>query len=1802
MKKLYEDNLTGMSKNIFDRCRDIREIEKRRTYLRLKRWLFINRIMEYKTRRSIINSQRIEALGSKSFFIPNDDNISYRDIVDPNLKNSPFYQLVGLFTVKTISPEYALKFSTTNPAKEIFSHLEINQEKLNEIKAQLKENPKKFLEVWDSIYDKEAELEFDELEEKSFREYEKIYRMRHEGHSTLDKLPYYKEYQEMKNKWLEVKKQTTDILKKFTHDLITEIIENEKMFDKNLKQLGKDSKAQLDKFEDIKALYNIVHENKSEIDEYEESNSKGSQTNEERLNIIKQNINNSINNDPFYQNLVQLVKDAESSQNVEMREFLNNFNSKVLELTSNLVMKSLLENVDPNSSQGLNPKNVESTLSKLFNISNAGSSSTFDSDFINWLYLKYGTQNIFSDILKKSKFSIISLLKNQIENELFNHNNNLLSKIKDNKINFIRAIYNKEKSLLEDALKNYLETKLSLLNIEIIEKKDLIDNHDLKGSITMDYVIDTLKEISFCQILVNNSETVSQSLNSIISNLNTAHKEKTIVDLYVNVQELLALNESNDELTKNIKNLFNFVTKEMKNSEWFEKLSKYANVSETTENVNIDEKIENFMKKRFNEIVYSSNDSSVDYYIDMRKIQDMLKDKFEIFNLNQLVRDYRNDKISLNEENYTPGIFSDPKLLQEKKDFYIQKLKLTEKLKKIESQFNIDNLKKKYSDYLFNADFYIHKILCNIKNTEEIFTEKMDNSQNYGKFLFEIKRNLDETYFDLSKESEKLQRAKSFNYMTRLKSILCHQKEYLENLENLNSFIENKAKFNNLIENEFLDKLDFVAKYEVKILLNEIQADSEKLYNFLVSVFDSTKKITIERKEFLIYNEEFYKKFAKVNLDELIGVEGTNLEYLNELNKRIKEIVRNQLGDFNGNQATNIKKVPEVSFDKNSQENKFNDFSAKISSTIKGLKVIQSIKRLNNTSSNNSVDFKEFIKNIENPGNNFSRILETLLGRKLSLQELIIDDRQKTLHDYLQDTTFDSVFSKKIPADLLKCAVQVFDARMIKALKLILSTELQNEFSLNNYIQHTSSSNYLSFKTGSFNDDDLVVFSELLGDLDDYRIDYKNLKKELEGEEVAEFDKVLEITNQTAENMEKFLDDFKQIALLDSTGQKVLIKYKKGSLLNNIINIYRLEPQKKREISDKIMKKLQEIVPFPDLSSNYTLLKYVYDYHIGNLQTFYETHRNEAEARLVNLNNILFLEKIERMEKYDPLLVQLYPEKNFFNPNYINNEENPNREFNPEKSKINFEHDTILTPNANEDILAYSKTTQHLYPNKTEYDKKIVDFSRNLAFKIFVTQTPSDWDLAVEEVVDPTVKNILRVEMDYYFNIYHNMKLTHKGEKDKVFEERKASAMLLTEEFRANQENVRGNNEIMRKNEFNINDKDEIGFNHLIENQSKNKESEYYKVIDDMFGEYLKNRKEKLSYTKEKIREQKEKIASMDNVRVLNPWELISNSQEAYIDMKSGKTNDQKFKISIQTYLKWNNINKEYAVFNTTDLTDIVDLDNATSRALYGNYASIPSKLVDLANEEPDVEYKDSVHILDKSEEKWFEDQIEEILSDFLSHRSQVEKYLTRDQLKALDEDLLNNFTHENFINRVKQNLNREILSMNYMNDVLEYVKNSGSDQERQKSKLKNDQYNLNKNIKDENAHYMNLAYQLRNDKEYNDKIEEDVRKKKKLGRSLKPDKNIAHPLAEDEGWKSLYFMDLLKAQVFDKSRVDDKEKNLLRIKGNEVKGLEKSETYIGVTPNQKLNHMKTIVEQYPNNSERSKVIIIKLFSQWNVS
>jgi hypothetical protein len=53
--------------------------------------------------------------------------------------------------------------------------------------------------------DKEAEAAFNHVEDPTLVEYERVYRLRHEGHSTLDKLPFYKEFVEFKNNWMAIK-------------------------------------------------------------------------------------------------------------------------------------------------------------------------------------------------------------------------------------------------------------------------------------------------------------------------------------------------------------------------------------------------------------------------------------------------------------------------------------------------------------------------------------------------------------------------------------------------------------------------------------------------------------------------------------------------------------------------------------------------------------------------------------------------------------------------------------------------------------------------------------------------------------------------------------------------------------------------------------------------------------------------------------------------------------------------------------------------------------------------------------------------------------------------------------------------------------------------------------------------------------------------------------------------------------------------------------------------------------------------------------------------------------------------------------------------------------------------------------------------------------------------------------------------------------------------------------------------------------------------------------------------------------
>jgi hypothetical protein len=78
---------------------------------------------------------------------------------------------------------------------------------------------------------------------------------------------------------------------------------------------------------------------------------------------------------------------------------------------------------------------------------------------------------------------------------------------------------------------------------------------------------------------------------------------------------------------------------------------------------------------------------------------------------------------------------------------------------------------------------------------------------------------------------------------------------------------------------------------------------------------------------------------------------------------------------------------------------------------------------------------------------------------------------------------------------------------------------------------------------------------------------------------------------------------------------------------------------------------------------------------------------------------------------------------------------------------------------------------------------------------------------------------------------------------------------------------------------------------------------------------------------------------------------------------------------------------KEYPSFDHTDITDIIDLDNATSQAILGKYASIPVSLINESDKNANNFHFNNKHFLDKNEEEWFEDQIENFVNNFLEKK-----------------------------------------------------------------------------------------------------------------------------------------------------------------------------------------------------------------------
>jgi hypothetical protein len=1713
-------------------------------WLKLRKWVFLNRIMEYKKKKSLIRDLRIKTLGDKKFFIPDNIHTNFRDQQHPDIKKSPYYVLAGLFKLKNISPEFAIK-QTLTTQNNLYKQLEINKEKLEEIKAELKNNPDKFIDVWNSLLDKDFQKYYDEIEDKTLLEYEKPYRMRHEGLSITDTYPMKREWEDLRAKWTSYKQTVIELARKLTIDMLYEVIEKTEASEKS---------------EDYQLLYEIVK--KEDDDDMSFFNKTAEIQHNEKVKLLTENIRTTILDDQLYKLL-----DSEGLQNKQ----LSDLREKVYELTRSVLIQNLIDSNEKKFTFDELTKNI----GKLFELE----SGETDSNFIEWLYVKYSSKNVFTNALKNSRATIITIIKDSIDNEIRLLSDKFIGSLKEGKMNVIASIYDKEKTMLEDLLKNYYELKLNLMNIEINEK---LENYDTT-IYSIDEFIEKLKDVTFIQLAQSKNKTIPQSLNTLLKDKEWSEaKERKLVELYVNLKNQLEVNSDS-----NLEDSFKALSKVMRRSSWFSQVQRYASEHKQTINLDdiidshnkrkLDENIENFMKSRFNEILYSQEDQQ--YILDPNYLRDLTTSKLNISNIEKLVSEYRNDKISLNEDVYS--------VEDRNRDYKIRlndlKLKLVDAINRFHSRYDIDNLKLKYSDYVFSKDLYIYKVLCNIKDSKDIYNKVTDEDLEYGRLLLAIKNKVDSSFNDINMKKHHMN-LYDLDYYNKVKNLSMQQDSHVEQLEKLYEFSKSNEEFKDLIHSQYFDQLDFTAKYDVSILLNNPKCDIKKLYNHIKEHFltNKSKRIKLNHSDFLI-NELF--------TELLNDFEGK--DKINHLNSLIVKAVKDDLASNKGSSATDLQKTvrrlitfevmkakgvlseKEINLDNltsaifekevkaydelvasnviteeqrysskdekiylsdiaeyielfNNDELNLNkkvqylqpgntkNLSASVLSSINSIKQLNSIKidDKTNTAKNSIVSLKEYIKNEINPGLKYNKLVNLIIGKNKTLRDLVFDDEEMSPTEFLREHELDTIFSQKIPLDLIKTALDVYDARLIKALKLALVK----------YSQKTPHTTQLTKK-----ETDLRIpfnIEEALKLRDELEINIKrNEANLLENPSEIPQDKLKRLASYIR-NDQRDLDKVSQKISSEQGGEKTLIEYKKGSVFDIVLDLNSLPEQEKNEAVSFIIGSLRKTVNKPDFENKYSLIKYIYDYYMGTLSIFNENHKQDALVRMNNLNNVLFYNQAE----------QLYFSHE--NPNtktgmisFLNTKA-WERHLDPYKNEpisysdeINFEKQYETTNEQDRRPSDEEKALAGVDPKQLKGVERMENYTFGKPFR----SHPENWNWLPKN--DPRSKFLdIKLKKAWKVWMYQNMKT--EGTLDENLRANSAEALYLTEEFRVQTEQVAHHNKTLEKEVHNLYDSKDSSpvFNKLL-----NEKNPFDNVFEEMFSDYFRKKKERLEYTNEQLQVLKENYSHSENI-ILGNQEL-QNTMEF---KKSNKDDNNNIKLDLNTFIKVNSAMKEYPTFNASDITEIVELDNASSFAQYGKLANIPHWLL------KEEQKEDKPFHFNQSSDDWYEKQIETIVNEFFDKRFGIEKCVTREELRAIDKELSSHLIFENINEKVKNRLANERILMHYLQDVYEGYRNGSSDYRVQQRKINLDQHKLNKEMKDPDAYYKLQAYQLRKQYDYNKALEDylSTKKTKSLRHIRKFDRDL-QANKDDYSFSNYYEANLYNSQF----RENKKETNFVQRK-----------------------------------------------------
>ena len=546
---------------------------------------------------------------------------------------------------------------------------------------------------------------------------------------------------------------------------------------------------------------------------------------------------------------------------------------------------------------------------------------------------------------------------------------------------------NELQNLIMNSVKN--PSYFKQLNIN-----ELIDDENIKDEL-----------LNILQIIVTNSTKQNNQLKNYIDDLNI-NLDNKINDINDNIKELsdkiihlkVSLNSYNSKLesnkvietvqTNSIK--LSIVEKDLKLAQnKYDKLilenlfiptligpkgTKFKNLKELI-NHNYEEiakihlEIEKINK---NFEMYRQNQNNQDYFLAIKKLQDFVDQKLEIFenNIKYNFNKYKNNQLNIDKKNET--IFDELKKENQQINDDMNNIKI-----KIEENFN-----KKFN----NEHKIIESLIININQIKDFnkefikMHEKLEQDIDYQKLLiqkyiryfelykyrenFFLQKNIYNKEKEKEKEKEKKKKDKNKKIKEKRKKNL-----NLINKENINNTIKNQNEllFNEDIKNE-MNNINFIRNNSFE--LNNLDKNDKFLFNFINdkkdnsnSIINTDNYLTINSDIIYNQNKEDKKILSSDNHKKIIQT------YINNILNEENSINKNN--DNNLNLELNL-----------SKSNKYNEKSSKIK--LKKANLFN-YKNLRHLSINNDNDNAYKIENRNNLKN--SNIF-------LQTNNIIFDDKK----------------------------------------------------------------------------------------------------------------------------------------------------------------------------------------------------------------------------------------------------------------------------------------------------------------------------------------------------------------------------------------------------------------------------------------------------------------------------------------------------------------------------------------------------------------------------------------------------------------------------------------------------------------------------------------------------------------------------------------------------------------------------------------------------------------------------------------